>query len=263
MCIEDYPDETFNETTKYPYREAVGSLMYLALCTRPDISYAVNYASEFNDKFTKIHVTAVKRIFRYLRGTTSYGLMYESTGDINLTGYSDADYAGDKLTRKSRTGTLLQIGNSTISWCSQKQSIVAQSTTEAEYVAASQSIKDLLWLNLLKNELLNEIGDVPRLMVDNQSAIKLIKNSQFHKRSKHIDIKYHFIRDHYEKGHFIVGYVNSKDQKADVLTKGLAKDGFEFQRKLLGVEDNTLESSKVGVLKKDCSDSNATSVAEL
>ena len=144
----------------------------------------VNYISQFCDKYTCIHVTAIKRIFRYLKETEHFGLLYQSNSNTDLIGYSDADYAGDRDTRKSRTGSMFQMGSCTISWTSQKQTIVAMSTTEAEYVAASQTLKDLIWLDRMRKEFIKEKLNTPELKVDNQSAIMLIKN--------HLSFKYNF-----------------------------------------------------------------------
>lgn len=127
------------------------------------------------------------------------------------------------------------LGSGPISWCSQKQKTVALSTTESEYIAASESIKELIWLQLLFEEMFLSSDDIPILFSDNQSAIKLIKNPEFHKRTKHIDIKYHFIREKFSNGFFELQYVPTTDQVADILTKPLARDKFERFRAMMGV----------------------------
>lgn len=177
----------------FPYREAVGSLMYLAVATRPDISFIVGCVSRFLENPSKIHVNAVKRIFKYISGTSKHGILYKFNQKLNLFGYSDADYGGDIDERRSTTGYVFVFGSSIISWSSERQKSVALSTTESEYVAAAQATKELVWIGLLLRNLLITYNK-PNLFVDNQSAIRLIKNPEFHKRTKHIDIKFHFVR---------------------------------------------------------------------
>lgn len=165
--------------------------MFLATATRPDIAFAVNNASRHLQDPKPCHWTAVKRIFKYIKGTCGFGTEFKSQLPISLSIYSDADYAGDLDTRRSTTGSVIIIGGGPISWCSQRQATVALSTTEAEYVAASQTLKELIWVKQLLREVAPAVG-VPQLRIDNQSAIKLIRNPEFHKITKHIDIKYHF-----------------------------------------------------------------------
>lgn len=240
-------NESKSEEILFPYREAVGSLMYLAIGSRPDIAYIVNHMSQFNENPSSNDRTALKRIFRYLQGTKDYGLFYSSNNEFRINGYSDSDFAGDITTRKSRSGVLIQIGDATVSWCSKKQVSVAISTTEAEFVAASECVRNLIWVNRLYKELTPELQcHKPVMYIDNQSTIKLIKNPEFHSRTKHIDIRVHFIRDIFETDGFTLFYINTKDQKADILTKGLPKTQFLKLREDIGVL-----KCKVGMLK-DC-----------
>ncbi|XP_071571134.1 uncharacterized protein [Temnothorax nylanderi] len=138
-----------NSITNVPYREAIGSLTFLALVSRPDISYAVNLVSRYCNKHNHSHWLAVKRIFKYLIGTANHGILYAECGgsqvDINLCGYSDADFAGDVDTRKSTTGYAFCINNSLVTWSSQRQKLVTLSTTESEYVAAATACKEVVW----------------------------------------------------------------------------------------------------------------------
>lgn len=218
----------------YPFREAVGSLMYLAVGTRPDISFAVGKASRSLNQPTEADVTAVKRIFKYLCGTTVYGIIYEKIPKYSLECYSDSDYAGCPTTRRSTSGFVSNLGSGAISWCSQLQKCVVTSSTEAEYVAASQSVKEIIWLRRLISDL--HIGyDSVYLRMDNQSAIRLVENSENHKRTKHVDIKNHFIREKFREGLFELTYVPTDDQVADVLTKPLSKVKFEKFRNLMGL----------------------------
>lgn len=227
--------EDGSDKSVYPYRQLIGSLMYLAIGTRPDICYAVSNASRYLESPSQVHENAAKRILKYIRGTNKYGLLYHSDGRQTLRGFSDADYAGDTDTRRSTTGFCFSIGHGVVSWNSERQRSVSLSTTESEYVAASNAVKELVWFKRMLNELSpNEVMDCV-LYVDNQSAIRLIKNPEFHKRSKHIDVRYHFIREKFQDGDFQLEYVPTKDQIADVFTKALPKERFQTLRLLLGV----------------------------
>lgn len=218
----------------FPYREAVGSLMYLAVATRPDISFAVGLASRCLDQPNENHVNAVKRILKYIKGTTNFGILFKSNVTLNLNCYSDADYAGDVDTRKSTSGFVSMFGSGSISWGSNRQKCVALSSTESEYIAGSEAVKELVWLNRLLDNLDVDIEN-PVLHLDNQGAIKLTKNPEFHKRTKHIEVRYHFIREKFEEGFFRLRYVNTKEQIADIFTKPLSRHKFQYFRKLLGM----------------------------
>lgn len=202
-----------------PYRSAVGSLMYLACATRPDIAYAVSKAARSMAEPTTLDWISVKRIFRYLRGTMDFGLHYTTAGD-GLCAYSDADFAGDFNTRRSTNGFVSLIGGAAVSWTSQLQKSVALSTTEAEFVAASEGAKELVWLKRLLVEIKGS-NDIPVLFIDNASAIKLTKNHEFHKRSKHIEVRYYYVRELYQKGEIDVEHVRSEEQLGDMFTKPL------------------------------------------
>lgn len=181
------PDHTQDErqsVTKYPFREAVGSLMYLAIATRPDIAFAVNTVSRHLENPSPVDVTAVKRIMKYLRGSAEHGILFESNGGITLNAFSDADYAGDRDTRRSTSGFIFMFGTGPIAWCSQRQKCVALSTTESEYIAASESVKELVWLQRLMSDLYTGTQLQSILHMHNQSAIRLIRNPEFHKRTK-------------------------------------------------------------------------------
>lgn len=222
------------ETVGAPYREAVGSLLFLAKTTRPDIMYAVSKVSQFMESPKTNHWTAVKRILRYLKGTKEFGITYSKTGG-NLIGYSDSDFAGDTGSRKSTTGFVFLNGNGAISWCSRKQQTISLSTTEAEYIAASEAAREATWLTVLKRELMPEFQGAITLCVDNQSAIKIMKNPELHRRTKHIDVKYHFIRSKVQDGMIEIKYVPTADQLADIFTKGLTKEKFQYLRTQIGV----------------------------
>lgn len=220
--LGDFVNHT--EVPVFAYREAVGSLMYLSVGTRPDISYAVGVVSRYLDHPSSAHVNAVKRIFKYIKGTTEMGILYKNEDNFNFVGYSDADYAGDSESRRSTSGYMFHIGSGIISWASIRQQSVSTSTTESEYVAACQAIKELIWLKSLITELNPRETSAAKFYMDNQSAIRLIKNPVYHKRTKHIDIQYHFIREKYQDNQFSLEYVSTDEQIADILTKALHKN---------------------------------------
>lgn len=206
------------------YRSVIGSLRYL-VNSRPDIAYVVGIASRFMEAPGTQHWALVKQILRYVRGTISYGCVYRAgSGEPVVVGFSDSDHAGDVDERKSTTGTLFFLGSSVISWASQKQKIVALSSCEAEYVAASAAACQGLWLTRVLAEIRGTEPAKFQLRVDNKSAIALCMNPVFHDRSKHI-------------GKMDVEHVRTELQLADILTKGLGRVKFVEMRLKLGVEE--------------------------
>lgn len=211
-----------------PYREAVGSLLFLAMISRPDIAYAVGVASRFLDNHDESHWQAVKRIFRYIKGTPNHGLLFKSDENFDaLIGYSDADYAADLDTRRSTTGYIFTMTGGCIAWSSKRQACVSLSTTEAEFIAASEATKEAMWLRKLLSDIGHESVSPTLLFIDNQSAIKLTRNPEFHRRSKHIDVRYHFICEKLRENVIDTKYVSTNDQNADILTKALSFDKFK------------------------------------
>lgn len=215
------------ESVSFPYREAVGSLLFLALVSRPDISYAVNLVCRYVNNPNSNHVKAVKQIIKYLIGTRHFGIEYK--GNADLVGYSDSDYASDVESRKSTTGYLFSMNNGPITWASRKQQTIALSTMEAEFMATCDATKELIWLKQFLYEL-GEHQNPVKLYVDNQAAIRLICNPVYHQRSKHIDVRYKFIREKVEQGTLIVEYIESSNQLADFLTKALSCQKFSINR---------------------------------
>ena len=202
-----------------PYREAVGSLMYAAMGTRPDIVFATSTVAQFSENPGWIHWEAVKRIFRYLLGTKKLELVYggEKRG---LVGYVDADGASQEH-RRAISGYVFLIDGGAVSWSSKKQELVTLSTTEAEYVAATHAAKEAIWLRRLIGEVFKPIDGPTVLFSDSQSAIALAKDGHYHARTKHIDIRYHFIRYIIEEGTIKLNYCPTDDMTADTLTKAL------------------------------------------
>ncbi|XP_074336197.1 secreted RxLR effector protein 161-like [Apium graveolens] len=206
--------------------------------TRPDIAYSVGVISRFMERPTVTHLTAGKRILRYVKGTLNFGLIYtKGQGNYLLSGFSDSDLAGNVDDRKSTGGVAFNLDESLITWISQKQSCVALSSCEAEFMAATAAACHRIWLQRVLNQVCNvKIGPVT-LYIDNRSAIDLAKNPVFHRRSKHIDIRYHFIRECVEQGLIIVKHVKTSEKRADILTKMLSAVKFKKMRKLLGVKE--------------------------
>ena len=204
------------------YRQAIGKLMYLMVCTRPDISYAVSALSRFMSEPKEKHWRCVKQLLKYIKSTRDYALIYPKLNSTVVTGYSDSDHAGDLGDRKSTSGFVFILGGCTICWKSTKQKTVAISSTEAEYIGLSQATQEAIWLK----ELMKELGVAQEQIVmcgDNLSSMQIVKNSQCHNRSKHIDVRYHYIKDHYQKGNISLQYIESNSLCADFLTKGVCK----------------------------------------
>lgn len=233
-------DLTGNQTDELfdgPYREVVGSLIFAAIVSRPDIAYAVGVVSRFLNNPTNAQWNAVKRILKYLKRTASYGIKYTKQENCELEGFCDSDYAADKETRRSVTGYVFKVSDGPITWCSKRQQGVSLSTTEAEYVAACQATKEAIWLRRLMHEIGINFDSPTNIYIDNQSAIRLIHNPEFHSRSKHIDIKYHFIREKYQSCEIEPKYVNTKNQEADILTKALPREHFQNLRCKMGLQN--------------------------
>lgn len=206
--------------SKLPYQKLIGSLMYLSVLTRPDITYAVNYLGQFNNNYSDYHWQCAKRVLRYLKGTKDLKLTYSKDVKFNLEGFVDSDWGSDVSDRKSYTGYVFKCSGGAISWKSCKQKTVALSSTEAEYMAIIDACKEAIYLRNLINEIHGGFNCIT-VYNDNQGANKLCYNPVFHERSKHIDIRYHFIRDNIEKGIVKVDYLNTNEMIADVLTKSL------------------------------------------
>jgi hypothetical protein len=185
------------------YRSMIGSLLYLC-ASRPDIMLSVCMCARFQTNPKEVHLRAVKRIMRYLVYTPKFGLWYSKGSTFDLIGYSDADWAGCKIDRKSTSGTCQFLGRSLVSWASKEQNSVALSTAKAEYIAAGQCCAQLLWMRQTLRDYGYKLSKVP-LLCDNESAIRMADNRVEHSRTQHIDILYHFLRDHQQKG----GYRNS------------------------------------------------------
>ncbi|MCO5584842.1 hypothetical protein L7F22_038774 [Adiantum nelumboides] len=217
-------DTEKDEMAKVPYASACGSLMYAMVATRPDIAFAVGVVSRFMSNPGKKHWEAVKGVLRYLNGTKDMCICF-GKGDLSVVGYTDADYAGDLDKQRSTSGYLYTFAGGAISWFSRLQSCKTLSTTEAEYVAASNACKEDIWLTCLVGDL-GIVGEVPILHCDSQSAVQLARNLAFHAKTKHVDVRYHFIRDVLDDKWLHLVKVHTDDNPADLLTKTLSLERF-------------------------------------
>ncbi|GJY68556.1 putative ribonuclease H-like domain-containing protein [Tanacetum coccineum] len=219
-------DEEATDLDVHLYRSMIGSLMYLTT-SRPDIMFAVCVCSRFQVTLKTSYLNDVKRIFRYLKGKPKLGLWYLRVSSFNLEAYSDSDYAGANLDKKSTTGGCQFLGRRLISWQCKKQTIVATSTTEAEYIAAANCGGQVLWIqNQMLDYGFNFINTT--IYIDNKSTICVVKNSVFHSKTKHIEIRHHFIRDAYEKKLIQVLKIHTDDNIAGLLTKAFDVSRFNF-----------------------------------
>lgn len=221
-----------------PYRQAIGSLIYLVSCTRPDLAFAVRKLSQYLESPLNHHWVAVKRVLRYLWTTRTKGLTYDGKKGTNVIGYSDSDYAGCRVSRKSTSGYVFLLAGAAISWKSKKQSVVATSSCEAEYVAICLAAKEAIWLA----RLIVDLGEKKKstgvpLRVDNNGASSLAKNPTINERTKHIDVQYHFVRQCNQKGLISIERCDTRNQVADTLTKPLQRISHEKLSQMQGLHE--------------------------
>ncbi|GBE78927.1 predicted protein [Sparassis crispa] len=221
---------------KVPYLSAVGALMYLAITTRPDIMFAIGCLARFNANPGPAHWIAVKHVFRYLKGTMDLRLHYgpSDVKEFFLT-YTDSDFGGERDNRRSTGGYLVKVGTGAISWSSKLQSLIAQSTTEAEYIAAVEAGKEILWMRNLLTELGYTVSKASTLYMDNQSAISVSKNPEHHGRMKHLDLRFFWLRDTVEAGRIAPVYIPTAEMIADILTKPLPAAKIIYCREMMGL----------------------------
>ncbi|KAJ9536171.1 hypothetical protein OSB04_un000651 [Centaurea solstitialis] len=223
------PDLAGKSVDQKIYRSMIGSLLYLT-ATRPDIMFATCFCARFQANPKESHLAAVKRILRYLKGTPEMGLWYPKDSSFELISFTDSDYGGCKLDRKSTSGSCQFLGDKLVSWTSKKQNCVSTSTAEAEYVAAASCCSQVLWM---KTQLLDYGYKLKRVPIycDSESAIAITSNPVQHSKTKHIDIRYHFIKDNVEKGNIEMFFVQTDYQLADLFTKPLDEKRFNFLAK--------------------------------
>ena len=224
MCPKT--QEEIDYMSKVPYSSIVGSLMYAMVCTRPDIAHVVGVVSRYMNDPSKEHWMVVKWILRYLRGTTSHALCFGGSSTV-LQGYVDSDMAGDKDSRRSTTGYVFTVGGTTVSWISKLHKVVALSTTEVVYIVATEASKEVIWLQRFMEELAKK-QENSRLYSDSQSVIHLAKNSSFHSKTKHIQLRYHFIWSVLENGQLKLEKIHTSQNLADMLTKVATREKMSF-----------------------------------
>jgi hypothetical protein len=220
FCPSDL-DEIIN-MRRVPFREVVGGLMYIANGTRPDISYSTNILAQVASNPGHVHWEAAKHLVRYLKGTRNHHLTYGG-GVTGLYGYTDASHASQDLNWKSMSGYAFMVNGGAVSWSAKKQPIIALSTTESEYIAMTHATKELLWIRSFLSEVFRPLQFPIQLFADNQSAIAMAKNDSFHPRTKHIAIRYHFIRHHVTHNHLSLSWIDTHSNCADLFTKVLDK----------------------------------------
>ncbi|GJR52429.1 retrovirus-related pol polyprotein from transposon TNT 1-94 [Tanacetum coccineum] len=224
------------------YRGMIGTLLYLT-ASRPDLQFAICMCARYQARPTEKHLNAVKRIFRYLKGTVHRGLWYPKDSSFALTAFADADHAGCQDTRRSTSGSIQLLGDRLVSWSSKRQKSAAISSTEAEYIALSGCCAQVLWMRSQLTDYGFGFNKIP-MYCDNKSAIALCCNNVQHSRSKHIDIRFHFIKEHVENGVIELYFVNTEYQLADIFTKALGRERIEFLINKLGMRSFTPDTLK-------------------
>ncbi|CAL8996424.1 unnamed protein product, partial [Prunus brigantina] len=223
-------------TNKEQYQRLVGRLIYLAH-TRPDIAYAVSVVSQFMHSPSVSHRNAVDRILRYLKSAPGKGLMFSKNRDLEVVGYTDADWAGSITDRRSTSGYFTFVGGNLVTWRSKKQNVVSRSSAEAEYRGMAHGVCELLWIRRLLTELGFKPGKPMELHCDNKSAIDIAHNPVQHDRTKHVEVDRHFIKEKIEKKIIRLPFVKSEDQLADILTKAVCSRVFYDSLTKLGIGD--------------------------
>jgi hypothetical protein len=248
LSKEDCPQTDSDKVVmqNYPYQSLIGTLMYAMLGTRPDIAFAVGALSKFSSNPGKVHWSQAIHVLHYLAGTKDYALVYH--GDVEeelsslILGYTDSDWAGEVDTRRSTSGYVFKMCGAAISWSSKLQASPALSSTEAEYMACTRATQEIIWLRQLLEQLGVMQTQPTTLLGDNQGAIALANNPTDHPRSKHIQLRYHFIRFAISDGQIYLDYVPTKEMVADGLTKGLTGEKHLYFLHLLGMESQASES---------------------
>ncbi|GJW27504.1 hypothetical protein Tco_0044379 [Tanacetum coccineum] len=215
------------------YRGMIGSLLYLT-ASRPDIMFSVCLCARFQEAPKTSHLKVVKRIFRYIKGTSHLGLWYPKGTGLDTIVYVDSDHVGDYVERKSTSGVCTFMGFCNTSWFSKKQIALAISTTKAEYVSAGKACQQALWMKQALIDYDIKLDDIP-ILCDNKGVIDLSKNLVLHSHTKHIEIQHHFLRDNVQKGNITIEKVASEDNIADILTKPLKREPFNLLRLGLGL----------------------------
>jgi hypothetical protein len=218
--VQEFGKDDGGEVDIRDYQSMIGSVMYLMVGTRPDLAYAIGVLSRFSANPKAAHLSALKRIFRYIKNTSKVGITLGGQ-DNELLAFADAAFGDDRATGHSTSGYVIMLGDGPVSWSSKRQSLVTQSTTEAEYVGASQAAREVMWIRGILEELGYSQDSATKIFGDNQSALKLAHNVEYHPRTKHINIRYHFICDCVQE---------------DALTKSLGRDKHMAFAEAIGLE---------------------------
>ncbi|KAM1320779.1 hypothetical protein ACFX2F_013932 [Malus domestica] len=228
------------------YRQLVGSLLYLT-ATRPDVMFAASILARFMHNPTKKHMGTAKRVLRYIQGTIDFGIVFERGKATTLIGYCDSDWTGSEDDMRSTSGYAFTLGSGMFSWASIKQNTVALSTAEAEYVSAAEATSQAKWLRFVLEDFGEEQVEGTQILCDNTSTIAMTKNLVFHQKTRHINRKFHFIREAIQAKEIELVYCRTEEHIADILTKALPKDRFVYLRELLGVKSAKGLEGSVGV----------------
>ena len=225
-----------NKRIDKPYRELISCLMYVALTSRPDLCAATIYFSQFQNCPNEKHWVNLKRILRYIKGTLDLKLIYEGNVDREiLKAFADADWASNKLDRKSLSGYIFKVYGATVCWLTRKQSTIALSSTEAELISLTNAVCHGAWLERLLEDLGCKLTSPVPYYEDNQSTIRVAEDERNLGRLKHMNVKHLFIRDRIHSGKIILKYIASAEQQADIMTKGFPRQSFTMQRMNLGL----------------------------
>lgn len=226
---------------KFPYRELVGSLMYLTTCTRPDLAFSVGQLSRYVQNPTQQHIGAAKRVLRYLVGTKTQGIVYtrekptEKKPELIIDGYCDSDWGNDPDTRKSITGFVHCMAGGAVSWASRRQTIVAQSTAEAEYVAACEACMEGQGLRNILTQVFPDLVTKVRMGIDNQAAYVMATNPTYSRRTRHIELRWHYVRDRVARKTVDLWKVKTDVNPSDLMTKPLVGDRLETLSAMIGL----------------------------
>lgn len=218
LTTEDKDEKTVDK----PYQSLLGSLMYLMVGTRPDIHYSIGLLARFSTAPKEKHWTALKNLLRYVWNTRDAKLKYERNVSFDSIAYSDSDFAGDRISRKSTSGYVTTIGNTAVTWKSKKQTITAQSTTEAEYIALNECVREAMWIKLLTEELQSKESTSILVKTDSMGAEAIANGSGSHDRSKHIEVKYHYVKEKVQDKSILLEGIRSENNPADLFTKPLS-----------------------------------------
>ncbi|GLT61624.1 hypothetical protein SLA2020_343190 [Shorea laevis] len=212
----------------------IGNLLYLS-ATEPDIMYSVSVLSRFMQSLSEIHLKGAKRILKYVKGTIDFGVMYSRSNEIKLLGFTDSDWVGSEDDMESTSGCCFSIGSGMISWCSRKQDAVAQSTAKSEYIAIANAANQAIWIRKVMRDLKHAQKEPTVILRDNKSTIAIVRNPVFHRRSRHIKVKYHSIREAEHDNEVQLIHYSSEEQIANIFTKGLQKSKFKLLREQVGM----------------------------